>query len=298
MNKHAYLIIAHNNWNLLNLLLKSLDREEHDFYVHIDSKVDSFDETVFNNVLKKSNIFFIERKSVKWADYSQIDVTLDLLQCAKNRGGYSYYHLLSGSDMPIKSAKYIYDFFENSGKEYIGVASWERNDYVNCRVKYYHCLTKLQSFRNSKLLKGIDRLMQYPQKIIGIDRTKGNKVAFCDGWQWFSITNEFCEYILSKREYIKDTFCHTLCPDEIVFQTLAYNSDYKENLASFGDLLNGSMRYIDWNRGKPYTWGQSEDDYRLLIDSPYLFARKFDENINFEIVKKIYGYVTAEVDNE
>lgn len=69
-------------------------------------------------------------------------------------------------------------------------------------------------------------------------------------------------------------------------------------MAAFGDLLNGSMRYIDWKRGTPYTWGQDEKDYELLINSPYLFARKFDENVNFEIVKKIYDNITVEFNDD
>lgn len=294
MNKHAYLIMAHNNWNILKLLLKSLDTEYNDFYLHIDSKVNSFDESELKRVVKKSKLCFIDRKDVKWADYSQIDVTLDLLQSAVNNDNYSYYHLLSGTDMPIKSAEYIYNFFENSEKEFVGVASWGGKKYVERRVKYYHFLPKLHSFRSSKLLKGIDRILEYPQKIFGIDRTKGKDFIFCDGWQWLSITNGFCRYVLSVREEIKKQFDYTLCPDELVFTSLAYNSEYKENLASFGDLLNGSMRYIDWGRGTPYTWGKDENDFDLLVNSPYLFARKFDENVNFEIVEKIYDYVMAE----
>lgn len=290
--------MAHNNWNILKLLLKSLDREENDFYIHIDSKVKSFDKDALTNTVSKSNCYFIARKSVKWADYSQIDVTLDLLQEAKNNDSYSYYHLLSGTDMPIKPAKYIYDYFENSGKEYIGVASWGGKKYVDRRVKFYHLLPKIKLFRKSKFLKGLDRILEYPQKLMKIDRTKRSNFVFCDGWQWFSITNDFCNYILSERENIKEKFDYTLCPDELVFTSFVYNSKYKENLAAFGDLLNGSMRYIDWNRGTPYTWGQDEKDFNLLIESPYLFARKFDENVNFEIVQKIYNYVTTECINE
>lgn len=298
MNKHAYLIMAHNNWNILKLLLKSLDTEYNDFYLHIDSKVKSFDEKELREAVKKSSLYFIDRKSVKWADYSQIDVTLDLLQSALNNGGYSYYHLLSGTDMPIKSAKYIYNFFESSGKEFVGVASWGGKKYVERRVKYYHILPKLNYFRKSRPLKGLDRATEYFQKLLMIDRTKSSDFVFCDGWQWFSITKGFCEYALSERYNIKKRFDYTLCPDELVFTSLAYNSQYKEKLASFGDLLNGSMRYIDWKRGTPYTWGQDENDFKLLMDSPYLFARKFDENVNFEIVQKIYDCVTAECSNE
>ena len=36
--KHAYLIIAHNNWKQLSLLLSVLDDERNDIYIHIDKK--------------------------------------------------------------------------------------------------------------------------------------------------------------------------------------------------------------------------------------------------------------------
>ena len=55
------------------------------------------------------------------------------------------------------------------------------------------------------------------------------------------------------------------------------------------------MRYIRWDkkgelRGSPYTFKIS--DYNELIESDKLFARKFDENVDFEIIEKIYEYFT------
>lgn len=38
MKKHAYLIIAHNQFALLKELLKSIDDERNDIYIHIDKK--------------------------------------------------------------------------------------------------------------------------------------------------------------------------------------------------------------------------------------------------------------------
>ena len=37
--KHAFLIIAHNNWWQLKKLIECLDSGTHDIYVHIDKKV-------------------------------------------------------------------------------------------------------------------------------------------------------------------------------------------------------------------------------------------------------------------
>ena len=56
------------------------------------------------------------------------------------------------------------------------------------------------------------------------------------------------------------------------------------------DFTIGCKRLIDWERGKPYTWGSlsPEDDFDTLMNSHCLFARKFDERVNFDIIQHIY----------
>ena len=34
--KNAYMIMAHNNWKQLKILIRLLDDENNDFYIHID----------------------------------------------------------------------------------------------------------------------------------------------------------------------------------------------------------------------------------------------------------------------
>lgn len=97
-------------------------------------------------------------------------------------------------------------------------------------------------------------------------------------------------YLLGKEGEIKTLFDLSLCPDELWFQTMCYNSEFRDTFYDITDLRSGSMRYIDWERGKPYIWGQDSGDYDKLIDSPYLFARKFDERY-MEIVNRIKAYL-------
>lgn len=57
-------------------------------------------------------------------------------------------------------------------------------------------------------------------------------------------------------------------------------------------LYNGfesKVRYIDWNCDSPYTW--RKEDYSTLIQSDYMFARRFDETVDNEIVENIFKYV-------
>ena len=43
MNKHAYLIMAHNNWRNLETLIKLIDDDRNDIYIHIDRKTVEID---------------------------------------------------------------------------------------------------------------------------------------------------------------------------------------------------------------------------------------------------------------
>ena len=298
MNKHAYLIIAHNNWNILKKLLLLLDDDKNDIFLHIDLKADDFPREEIENCVNKSKIYIWKEKRLFWADYSLVDVTLMLMKRARDAGEYSYYHLLSGVDMPIKGKNDIYSFFEKSGREFIGIVPGE-TFYSVRRVKYYHVLTHNGLFRNMKLLKALDRVSEYIQRFFRVNRIKHYTGKIIDGWEWFSITDIFCQYVLDKEKDIKSMFSKSIAPDELVFQTVAYNSEFRERLNCESDLKTGSMRYIDWQRGRPYVWGTegTEQDFEMLLNSPYLFARKFDEKVNMEIVDKIYDRLKEGSDN-
>ena len=66
------------------------------------------------------------------------------------------------------------------------------------------------------------------------------------------------------------------------------DSPYKDNLyhPEFDNDYQACVRYIDWNRGAPYVFRR--DDYEELMASTCMFARKFDEKTDKEIIEKIY----------
>lgn len=120
MGKHAYLIIAHNKFEQLKMLCEMLDFEQNDIYMHIDAHVTDFDADSFRPSLRHSKMKFAERTRVNWGGYSQIQAELNLLKAAANSGeDYSYYHLLSGADLPLRPAQEIWGFFEQRGTEFI-----------------------------------------------------------------------------------------------------------------------------------------------------------------------------------
>ena len=296
MNKHAYLIITHNNFEILEKTLKILDDEKNDFYIHVDKKVKNFDFEKFKVITKKSKIIFTERIDVKWGHSSQINCELLLLKSAI-KNNYSYYHLLSGVDMPIKSKEEIYNFFEkNLGKEFIHTSIINNESELNDRYYYYHLFPYYSRSPYKYIIGVIGKVFLKLQKILKVNRVKNKNIKFFYGAQWFSITNDLVKYVLLKEEWVQQTFKYTSCCDEIFLQTLVGNSYFTNNLKvkyeeqmklkHLNNYILSTGRYIDWKRGKPYVF--KKEDFNDLINSEALFARKFDLNVDREIVDMIF----------
>ncbi|EKZ0415708.1 hypothetical protein QL857_001223, partial [Enterococcus faecium] len=140
MKKQAYLILAHGSLEIFSALIKTLDFKGNDIFVHIDKTTDEKNFIREGNKLKSSNIFFIEdRYKIRWGDFSIVQAELALLKSAISIGEYSYYHLISGVDFPIKDMETIYNYFSNSNFEFIQF--WDRETqnkkYFQNRYRYY-----------------------------------------------------------------------------------------------------------------------------------------------------------------
>ncbi len=278
MNRHAYLIMAHHQFDFLKELLSALDDERNDIYLHIDQKVQNFDFPGFSHFLQKSRLFFTKRLNVHWGGYSQTACELLLLNAAVPRH-YTYYHLLSGSDFPLKTQDEIHRFFEaHAGREFLHFDAPKVPPRLKERISLYHF------FRESShpLAEPVDMLLTRLQRLLHVDRLKKESATLQKGANWFSITHAFAEYILDHEDWIRRHFRHSVCADELLVQTLAASSPFMEQVFDpFGTGLSlGNLRYVDWERGSensPYTF--QEEDAAFLKSLPHLFARKFERNI-------------------
>src|SRR5574344_441294 len=156
--------MAYKRFDYLKKLILLLDDKRNDIFVHVDLKSTGFNEADFKDITKYSKLTFINRKKVFWGDYSQIDVTLDLLKSAG--AGYHYYHLMSGMDLPLKTQDEMHSFFDNKNNQFIGIVPNEVW-YSIRRLKFYHPFLHNNIYRNSKPLKAFDRLCEYAQKLVG-----------------------------------------------------------------------------------------------------------------------------------
>ncbi|MFG6379353.1 MAG: hypothetical protein K1W19_13720, partial [Lachnospiraceae bacterium] len=69
MGKHAWMIMAHNQFDLLKKLLKTLDNEDADIFLHVDKKA-AFDISILSSSLIKSQYYMTDRIKITWGGYS------------------------------------------------------------------------------------------------------------------------------------------------------------------------------------------------------------------------------------
>lgn len=297
MNKHAYLIIAHHNFEQLKYLINLLEYECNDIFIHIDKRVS--DECVkdlemfIQNEIKESFVKMIERIKVYWGGPSQINVELMLFAEAKMHHDYSYYHLISGDDLPLKNIRDIYRFFEDNPKKIflteVSDEIFAKNDIYD-RVKYKYFLPNISSrgFRSRTLCNIIDsfrKIEKLVQSKMKIDNFKRHNVQIGYGSNWISLDDETVKILLDDQNWIRNAFKNAIVADELLLPTLINKHNlkdkiyHKEKINDLPEDFQGNLRYINWWDGSPYVWTDSIKDIQQLeyaLTRGHLFSRKFD----------------------
>lgn len=271
-HRHAYLIISYAQPLMLQRLIEALDDERNDIFVHIDKKA-SFDRASLHAL--RSSLHTYQAIDARWGDYSLVEVELLLIEAALKQGEYSYLHLLSDSDYPIKSQDYIHAECERlAGREFIGYARTDNaQKEIYNKVNYYYFFTK--KFReNTFIHRAYKYLYVRAQMLLGVNRGRG--IEFKRGSQWCSITGDFAQYVVSQKAAVQKQYHRTYCPDEIFMQTLCWNSHYKESIFSLSDEFEGCRRFINWHGRDIHEI--SDDCMDRMMSSDRWFARKFSES--------------------
>lgn len=292
--RHAYLLCIHKNINQVKKLLELLDYEQNDIYIHCDKKATEIKDDDLRSIVKKSRIYFIDRKDIRWGNSNQISVEMELLKVSGDKH-YEYYHFISGQDMPLKSQEDIHKFFKSNGTNtnYVHFCSKEETDnIISKRIKIYSFFVG----SSNVVLKTLSRGLSFFQRKLHVNRIKPS-IEYGYGSNWFSITDDLAQYILGQINFCKKNFSYGICGDEIFLQTIILNSKFKDTLyLNVEDEYKQCMRLVDFKRGNgnnPYIF--TKEDLKQLKTGEYLFARKFDENVDSEVIDIIYNTIKAKV---
>lgn len=296
MQKHAYLIVAHDKFDQLKFLLSLLDDERNDLFVHIDKKSHISKEqlTEIAQMTQHSQTYLVPRMAVYWGDYSQIENELHLFDYAAQKGPYAMYHLLSGVDLPLRSNQAIHQFFEDK-LDKIFITRFNQDEFRDLKlhklVEHYHLTTKISARTLStparKLLRAYRILENKVQTALKVDRLHGNREKWgLDVYaNWKSFGHDVVEAILADRDFIEKHFCKSFCADELYLSLVLKRAGlldriyHAEPVNDIPDELQGNLRYINWWDGHPYEWTDSEKDKAQLdkgIALGHLFSRKFN----------------------
>lgn len=288
MNK-AYLIMAHKSPGQVHRLISRLNDGSSEFFIHIDKKADI---SQFQNLKQIGDaVHFTERFDATWGGYGLIKPYLSGLKTIKESAKkFDRIMLLSGQDYPIKSNGQINAFFEKSECsnfiDYFPIPNykkWPGGDRGGCyRVDKYYFGAKWYNFLFSKSLNLLSTYIPF------LRRKMPNGMQPYTGQTWWNLDMYALNYILDYAdqhpEYM-DFHKNTFVADELFVQMIIANSNDEKLTKS---IKNTELRFTIWPKADsahPKILGKT--DLNAIIASDDLFARKFDENVDTEIMDMI-----------
>ena len=277
--KIAHIILAHAQPEQLKRLVNKLLHPDADCYVHIDAKQPVAEFASLQNI---PNVHFIHKRiKVTWGAYSIVQATLNAFEQIIASGiQYDYINLLSGQDYPLNEASFIHQYFAlHHGRQFMEFYSiydtWQE---AIPRIAKYH-LVNYDIRGKYKLEQAINKLLPVRRMPKGLEPVGRS--------QWFTITLPAVKYIVHYlHDYPEVTrfFKLTWAPDEFIFQTILYNSSFRE------DMVNNNLRYIDWSEAKHSPKTLTIADIAALEQSGCLFARKINIQTDKDLVDAIDAF--------
>jgi hypothetical protein len=236
-------------------------------YIHIDAKTDISGwkcEELPGHILSK-------RVSVYWGDWSVVEATTRLLECALADPENRRFTFLSGADYPIISNDEIAKRALEDRNVIASRSAPNMPDGSRPEIEYQ------RRFYRTKKSNGTWAVVKngFMNRVVYYHRPRDWKSVTPDtgmraGQQFWSINREFAEYcVLQIRSStpLIEFFKHIVCPDEKVFQTL-YGVYY-------GEISQDGTTYTKWAGGPHPTVISRNDIESALAMDRYWFARKF-----------------------
>ena len=297
-----YLILAHKNPLQLSRMIERLDDGASKFFIHLDAKTPI---EPFAACLEGAHIRFIDkRERCVWGDFSIVQATIRLMEAASKEQG--IFILMSGQDYPIQSQGYINDFLERNKEfdfieiepleekwkpkmvkdklEHYHILHSEERGNSNCYAPFRHC-SVFQKLRTlTHLLKGrlsvknFKLLCSLPKRVAPFER----QYAGSQFWAFSERTfYAVLHYIREHKAALEGYYKYTSSPDEIYFHSVLMDLVAKDSTIKLKDPIT----YVNYFRKNNVFI--TEDFEKLTSEKGKLFARKFDTDIDIEILNKL-----------
>ncbi len=280
--KLAHLILCHTNPEQVLRLTTSLLHPDADIYVHVDRKVSI---KPFLPLSALPNVYLVQdRVRVYWGGYSIVRATMSGFRQILGSGiRYDYVNLLSGKDYPLKPPAAVHKFLtDNPDRLFMNIfPAWDKSaEHENRLQQYYFAAISIRGKYTAERIARMVKPRVFPEGFLPIGRS-----------QWYTIPMECVSYIVTFLESNPDIvslFKYMWAPDELIFQSVLYNSTYRSA------ITNDNMRYVDWSEGLASPKVLTMADADKLTNCGSLFARKFDMHVDTDILDFLDKFIAAQ----
>jgi hypothetical protein len=297
----AYCLSVHKNPKQVSRLMSSIYNSEDLYYFNIvgaDSNKKREEWMKYLQSYEKGNVFFSFKYSNSWGTIDMVRAPLDAMNHFQDFC-YSYFINLSGQCYPIASISSIKEFFSKNKCSFIAYNKMpdycqyakDKNIYFPPNTKYHYrfeyCYYPIPHNYIFDFFKGFFNIRKDINQFIKIPRLNKKllySLELFKGSNWFCLHKDHVRYILDflkdNPDYIK-FFGTVLCSDEHFFQIILLNSPLKSQ------IVNDNLRYIPWNSTHSAPVTLDVNNLTDIFASKKFFARKFDIEIDSEVLDAI-----------
>ena len=291
MARIAYCIVAYKDPEQVVRIVNRLQTESDFTYVHFDASIGEQRFRNWKRLIEKKcpnkNIEIVSVFRCKYMSFGIVDAFLSSMKYFDNFN-YDYYINLTEGCYPLKSAGVIKEQFDHQDSIFMEVfempfKKWFRGGMFRLENRFYFFSRRKYPYVRLFRIPRLKKELPCGLKPYG-------------GYGLFCLPKEVVRYILNfveQKPSVKEFFKRTAIPDEIFFQTILMNSSYRSR------IVNDNKRYIDWSKsidshGSRDSRGGgygpkilAKDDFEKMKKSNKLFARKFDPDIDKEVLNII-----------
>lgn len=294
-------IVFHKITNPLKYTIAKLSKSKRNIIILLLDKKAS--DSVYSEIKEFTrdfkNVIFAPRISVDWARFTLTLAPLSLMKIACNYE-FKYFSLISGDDIPIMSNDEMNKFLDISYKnqsEFIGYTPdvHKKRSLVNPYWRLQIDFPNLFFTREKGYLVKLKKVCVYLYLFVFKRKNLDQIPPLYKGCNWFTISNHAISYIFSylqNNSRYAETFENSYCSDEMFFQTILFNSEFKKHIFGIDKKIPDcemALRNIDWETGPEYPKIFKEEDFYRLKKSNLLFARKIESDISIDTLIEYFG---------
>ena len=264
----CFLITLYKKFDQALRLVRRLRGPHTGFVFHIDSAVDDATVARFRAALPElEEVRFAQRVRSRWATYHGAVAVFRCIDAALGMEPFDRYVLISGQDYPIVSRARMNEFFSrHAHTEFIEAGAIDVADKKVPGASPYYRFSRYHVWLGAR------------RKAIPLLRKKSPPIAIFHGSTWWALTHEAIQYVADQfrvNHAVRRYFRHAFFVEEAYIPSLMMSSPFAARVA------RRTVVHDEWTpTSGPHPKVLTQADLAVLQESPKLFARKFDDEVD------------------